>query len=153
MEKNVVEPCRLQMAIRRLRLACWMSKGYRRLLRIWNIYFFSTAAIVTLMRLNDTLYLHVICVSCHFIIHVDFGKAYRSGTLLFCGPGSSVGTATDYGLDDPGIELRRGPDFPSVQTGPGAYPASCTMGTGSFSGVKCGWGVTLTTHPLLAPRS
>ena len=23
-----------------------------------------------------------------------------------------------------------------VQTGPGAYPASCTMGTGSFPGVK-----------------
>ena len=23
-----------------------------------------------------------------------------------------------------------------VQTGPGAYPASCTVGTGSFSGVK-----------------
>jgi hypothetical protein len=27
------------------------------------------------------------------------------------------------------------------------------MGTGSFSGVKCGRGVLLTTHPLLAPRS
>jgi len=27
------------------------------------------------------------------------------------------------------------------------------MGTGSFPGVKCGWGVLLTTHPLLAPRS
>jgi hypothetical protein len=23
-----------------------------------------------------------------------------------------------------------------IQTGPGAYPASCTMGTGSFPGVK-----------------
>jgi len=36
-----------------------------------------------------------------------------------------------------------------VQTGPGAQPASCTMGTGSFPGVKSGWGVTLTPHPLL----
>ena len=26
--------------------------------------------------------------------------------------------------------------FASVQTGPGTYPASCTMGTGSFPGVK-----------------
>jgi hypothetical protein len=26
--------------------------------------------------------------------------------------------------------------FAHVQTGPGAHPASCTMGTGSFSGVK-----------------
>src|SRR5215475_13397544 len=33
------------------------------------------------------------------------------------------------------------------------HPASCTMGTGSFLGVKCGRGVLLTTHPLLAPRS
>ena len=36
-----------------------------------------------------------------------------------------------------------------VQTGPAAHPASCTMGTGSFPGVKSGWGVTLTPHPLL----
>jgi len=27
------------------------------------------------------------------------------------------------------------------------------MGTVSFPGVKCGPGVLLTTHPLLAPRS
>jgi len=40
-----------------------------------------------------------------------------------------------------------------VQTGPGAYPASCTMGIGSFPGVKCGRGVLLTPHPLLAPWS
>jgi hypothetical protein len=26
--------------------------------------------------------------------------------------------------------------FAHVQTGPGAHPASCTMGTGSFPGVK-----------------
>jgi len=35
-----------------------------------------------------------------------------------------------------------------VQTGPGAHPASCTMGTGSFPGVKNGRGVTLTPHPF-----
>ena len=40
-----------------------------------------------------------------------------------------------------------------VQTGPGAHPASCTMGTGSFPGVKGGRGVTLTAHPLLVPLS
>ena len=68
-------------------------------------------------------------------------------------PGSSVGIATDYGLDGPGIESRWGRDFTPVQTGPGAHPASCTMGTGSFPGVKCGRGVLLTTHPLLAPKS
>jgi hypothetical protein len=40
-----------------------------------------------------------------------------------------------------------------VQTGPGAHPASCTMGTGSFPGAKSGRGVTLSHHPLLVPRS
>jgi len=38
-----------------------------------------------------------------------------------------------------------------VQTGPGARPASCTMGTGSVPGVKSGRSVTLTPHPLLVP--
>ena len=46
-----------------------------------------------------------------------------------------------------------GRDFPPVQTGPGAHPASCTMGNGSFPGVKYGLGVLLTTLPLLVPRS
>jgi len=40
-----------------------------------------------------------------------------------------------------------------VKTGPGAHPASCTMGTGSFPGVKSGWGVTLAPHSLLEPWS
>ena len=40
-----------------------------------------------------------------------------------------------------------------VQTGPGAHPASCTMGTGSLPGVKSGRGVTLTPYPLLVPWS
>jgi len=38
-----------------------------------------------------------------------------------------------------------------VQTIPMAHPASCTVGTGSLPGVKSGWGVTLTPHPLLVP--
>ena len=69
-----------------------------------------------------------------------------------CGPGISVGIATGYGLDGPGIETWWGARFTApVQTGPGAHPASCTMGTGSFPGVKSGRGVTLTPHPLLVP--
>jgi len=40
-----------------------------------------------------------------------------------------------------------------VQTGPGAHPASCTMCTTSFPGVKSGRGVKLTPHPLLVPWS
>jgi hypothetical protein len=50
---------------------------------------------------------------------------------------NSVGIATDYGLDGPVIESRWGARFfAHVQTGPGAHPASCTMGTVSFRGVK-----------------
>jgi len=67
----------------------------------------------------------------------------------FLSPLLIVGIAADYGLDGPGIESRWGRDFPPVQTGPGAHTASCTMGTGSFLGVKCGQDVLLTTHPLL----
>ena len=52
-----------------------------------------------------------------------------------------------------GIESRWGRDFPPVQIGSGAHPASCTMDTGSSPGVKCGRGVLLTTHLLLLPRS
>ena len=52
-------------------------------------------------------------------------------------PGSSVGIATGYGLNGPGIESRSGARFSaSVQTGPGVHPASCTMGAGSFPEVK-----------------
>jgi len=40
-----------------------------------------------------------------------------------------------------------------VQTGPESHPASCTMGTGSFRGVRCWRGVTLTPHSLLVQRS
>jgi hypothetical protein len=44
---------------------------------------------------------------------------------------------TGYGLDGPGIETRWGARFSApVQTGPGAHPVSCTMGTGSLPGVK-----------------
>ena len=65
--------------------------------------------------------------------------------------GYVVGIATVYGLDGPGFESRWGARFCAhVQTGCGAHPASCTMGTGSFPGVKI---VTLTPHPLLVPWS
>jgi len=56
-------------------------------------------------------------------------------TVFSGGPGSSVGVATDYGLDGPGIESRWGRDFPPFQTGPGAHPASCKVPR-VFSGGK-----------------
>ena len=56
----------------------------------------------------------------------------NSFTACLSGLDGSVGIATGYGLDGPGIESRWGRDF----TGPGAHPASCIMGTGSFPGGK-----------------
>ena len=65
------------------------------------------------------------------------------------GQDSSIGVGTRYGLDGPGIESRLGARFfAPVQTGPGAHPASYTMGTGSFPRAKLpGRGVE---HPPLS---
>ena len=54
------------------------------------------------------------------------------------GQDSSVGTVTSYGLEGTGFESQWGGARFSApfQTGPGAHPAYCTMGTGSFPGVK-----------------
>ena len=72
--------------------------------------------------------------------------------LYDSGPGSVVGIATGYGLDGAGTESWWEARFSApVQTGPVAHPASCTMGTGTFPGVKSGRGVTLTLHPLPVP--
>ena len=72
----------------------------------------------------------------------------------YCGSGSAVDIATGCGLDGPRIESRWGARFSApVQTGLGAHPTSCTLGTRSFPGVKSGRGVTLTPHPLLVPWS
>jgi len=50
---------------------------------------------------------------------------------------SSVSTATRYKLDGQGIEPGGGARFSAtVQTGPGAHPASYTMCTASFPGLK-----------------
>jgi hypothetical protein len=69
--------------------------------------------------------------------------------------GSSVSVMSDYGLDHRAIGVRSPTEAKdissnlSVQTGSGAHPASCAMGTGGpFPGAKRGRGVTLTTHPI-----
>jgi hypothetical protein len=63
--------------------------------------------------------------------------------IQHCEPGSSGSIVSGYGLDDRAIEVRslaEAKDFSSslcVQTGSGAHPASCIMGTGSpFPGGK-----------------
>jgi len=82
---------------------------------------------------------------------MGFNSAFK-GLNCFSVPGSAVGIATGYGLY--GDRIPVGARFSTpVQTGPGAHPASYTMGTGSFPGAKRGRGVRLTPHPLLVPWS
>jgi len=73
--------------------------------------------------------------------------------ILFCGPGSSVGIATDYGLEglgsNPGGDKIFRPSRPVL--GPTQPPVKWVPGLSR--GAKCGQGVLLTTHPLLVPRS
>ena len=81
-----------------------------------------------------------------------FRKEKLLPSTLECGSGSLAGTETGYGLDGPVIESRWEVRFSApVQTGPGAHPTSCTIGTGCFLGVKSGRGVTLTPYLLLVP--
>jgi hypothetical protein len=73
---------------------------------------------------------------------------------LHCGPGSSVGIATGYGLHDPGIESRWERDFPHLSRpalGPTQPPVQWVPGLSR--GVERGRGVTLTPQPLLVSRS
>ena len=98
--------------------------------------------------------------------HVATGRLSISYTILVflteyivcfivsVGRDGSVGIAAGYGAKRSGDRIPVGARFSApVQTGRGAHPASCTMGTGSFPGVKSGRGVTLTPHPLLQPWS
>ena len=59
---------------------------------------------------------------------------YERNNLSVCGPGSSVGIATGYGLDGPGSNPGGGETFSPVQTGPGSHPLGPEGGFGSEYG-------------------
>jgi hypothetical protein len=64
------------------------------------------------------------------------------------GRDSSVGIATRYVVDGPGIESRwRGIFFRPFRTGPETHRASYTMDTGSSTGIN-GRDVVLTIRPI-----
>jgi len=59
----------------------------------------------------------------------------REYLLTSRGQDRSVGIATRYGVEGPGIEFQWGARFSApVQTGPATHPISCTMGTDSLPG-------------------
>ena len=72
----------------------------------------------------------------------------KFSTIVHRGPGGSVGIATELPAGRSGDRIPVGRDFSPFQTGPGAHPTSCTMGTGSLPAVKYGRSVLLTTHPF-----
>jgi len=66
-----------------------------------------------------------------------FQKIFCNSPIICGSSESSVGIATRYGLDGPGIEVPVWARFSThFQTGPGAHPASYAMCTSSFPGVK-----------------
>jgi hypothetical protein len=80
---------------------------------------------------------------CHLQACKDVSSIFAVTRERQYGPGSSVSIVSGYGLDDRAIEVRslaEAKDFFSslcVQTGSGALPASCIMGTGGpFPGGK-----------------
>ena len=83
----------------------------------------------------------------------EFGHTVYLGVAYSChyGRDSSVGIATSLPAGRSGDRIPVGARFSApVQTGPGAHPASCTMGTGSFPGVKSGRGVVLPPTPIFS---
>jgi hypothetical protein len=71
--------------------------------------------------------------------------------IIILGRDSSVGVATRYGLDGPGIESVLTGFSKHVQTGPGTHLASYKIGNGSLFYEQSGQGVALTIHTHLAP--
>jgi hypothetical protein len=85
-----------------------------RIVHPWLVFF-----LVTTIRQNCTSMISDVLVTNHqdWKLIVDF--AQQPGVFIFdnknvYGPGSSVGIATAYGLDGPGIESRWGRDFPHL---------------------------------------
>jgi hypothetical protein len=140
---------------------CWVLSVVRSLLLpeqsywVWYVWLLSRSLnneerlahlVLPSYRKKSMEDLRMACVSRNIsplLIHNKLGYVGLIITfiLLICGPGSSVGIATDYGLHGPGIESRWQRDF--------SHTSRPVLGlTRGYSGR----GVVLTTHPLLAPR-
>jgi len=71
--------------------------------------------------------------------------------ILQCSDGPGI--VTDYGLDGPGSNLGGDEIFRPSRPALGSTQPSVKWVSGLSPEVTCGWGVLLTNHPLLVPRS
>jgi hypothetical protein len=72
------------------------------------------------------LFVFTICATCNYV-----SREIYFVLLHLCGSGNSVGIATGYGLDGPGIESRWGRDFPHLSIpalGPNRPPIQWVAG-------------------------
>ena len=96
------------------------------------------------------LFIFVAALWCSYFGHV-FGPYFIVLCFHMCvGWNSVVSIVNHYGLDGQGIEFWGGGFSAPVQTSPGACPASCTTGTGSFLGIK--WPGHGADHPPPSKR-
>jgi hypothetical protein len=133
----MLEPERLHLAIWR-RVACWISKATRAQhtsapvhththththTQICNIYYFSTVTIVSWTRLNVTLYIHHLSSPCKKTQIISrFWLSRYSDSLQAGRTGDRIPVWAKFSVP--------------IQTGSENHPASCTIETGSFPGVK-----------------
>jgi hypothetical protein len=89
----------------------------------------------------------------YYVRHCPLYEEYLKKTTFWEIRGSSVSIVPGTtGVRSP-TEVEGFSSSLCVQTGSGAHPASCPMGTGgSFPGGKARPGMTLTTHLHLVPR-
>jgi len=84
---------------------------------------------------------------------MDIRQGFLSVTVSDIGPGSSVGIATDYGLNRPGSNPGGDEIFRPSRPALGPTQPTVKRVPGLSRGLSAAGGVLLTTHPLLVPRS
>jgi hypothetical protein len=91
--------------------------------------------LINLFQLNYPVHVSNKQIHHQDIISVHAALSVSRLSMGVSGPRSSVGIATELRDGRSGDRNPVGERFSApVQTGPGAHPASCTMGTGSLPG-------------------
>jgi hypothetical protein len=143
-------------------IVCEFAVGELRILRLFRNISFSTLS-DGLKRPDVSVFLQHLnninnfikcksCVNCNSAVGIATCYEMEGSGILT----PVVGIATCYEMEGSGFltpVVSRDFIFSTpIETGPGAHPASCTVGTKSLSGVYSGRVLLLTNHSHLAPR-